>query len=205
MTVLSHVLPTVTVRMFVIAAGILAQTPTDAHESRPDFTGTWTLNRSASDDSSTLINRMHGGADGGGHTPPSGGHRMFGGGSSGRAPLTHEQIQARLALLEPPRKLTIIHSDRSITLTDGDGRSQTLTLDNQKQRLSIGTQMADVKAKWDDERLVKQVSLDDGAKVTETYSLNTQPRQLRVMVKFEAPQVPSPIVLGRVYDAESPR
>jgi hypothetical protein len=191
--------------MFVIAAAILAQTPTDAREPRPDFTGTWTLNRSASDDPSTLINRMHGGADGGGHTPQSGGHRMFGGGGSGRAPLTPEQIQARLALLEAPGTLTIIHSDRSITLTVGDGRSQTLTLDNQKQRLSIGTEMADVKAKWDDERLVRQVSLDDGAKVTETYSLNTQPRQLRVMVKFEAPQVPSPILLARVYDPESPR
>jgi hypothetical protein len=156
------------------------------------------MNGELSDDPAKIMEAMHGG---GGRSMPFGhGPGMHGGGSRGQ--MDPEQMRARMALVEPPRRLTITQADQSITLTDGEGRSQTLTPNSRKQRVAMGSSTVDVKTKWDDERLVKETSLADGTKVTETYSLIPEARQLHVSVKIESAQMPRPIVLGRVYDAE---
>jgi hypothetical protein len=65
--------------------------------------------------------------------------------------------------------------------------------------------MVEVKTKWDDGRLVKETSLGDGMKLTETYSLIAEPRQLHVMVKLEGSHLARPINFGRVYSEETVR
>jgi hypothetical protein len=192
------------IAMFV-PAGAGHAAPIQSHggdrDTQPNLTGVWRLNSELSDDPATIMETMHGGS-GGGHSMPFGGHGpgMHGG---GRAPMDPEQIRARMALVEAPRRLTITQTERTITLTDGAGRSQILTPNNRKQKVPIGNSAVDVKAKWADERLIKETSLADGTKITETYSLIPDARQLHVSVKIESSQMPRAIVLGRVYDAET--
>ena len=194
--VLSRVLP-LSIVMFVAAgAGHAAslQSHGGDRDHHPNLTGVWRLNTDLSDDVAKIVETMHGGS-GGGH-----GMRMHG---SGRGPIDPEQMRARMALVEAPRRLTITQDERSITLTDGDGHSQILTPNNQKQKVPIGNSTVDVKAKWADDRLMKETSLADGTKITETYSLIPDSQQLHVSVKIESSQMSHAIVLGRVYDAET--
>jgi hypothetical protein len=65
--------------------------------------------------------------------------------------------------------------------------------------------MAEVRTKWDDGRLVNETRFGDGMKVTETYSIGSERRQLNVAVKLEGSHVPRPVNLRRVYEAETPR
>jgi len=195
--VLSRVLP-LSIVMFVAAgAGHAAslQSHGGDRDHHPNLTGVWRLNTDLSDDVAKIVETMHGGS-GGGHSM-----RTHGG---GRGPIDPEQMRARMALVDAPRRLTITRDERTISLTDGDGHSQILTPNNRKQRVQIGNITVDVKAKWADDRLMKERSLADGTTMTETYSLIPGAQQLHVSVKIESPQMP-PIVLGRVYDAEEPR
>jgi hypothetical protein len=185
------------VLLLIVTASTFAQQASQPHTSHSDLAGAWSLNRNLSDDPATVMTRMREGGDGS-HRPPFGGHGgAFGGGGRSMNP---DQMRTRLAMLEPPKRLTIVQSDATVTLTDGEGRSQTFAVINQKQRLSIGGQAIDVRAKWDGDRLIKEMSLDGGAKIIETYSLTGEPRQLHVNVKLEG-AMPRTITLRRVYDA----
>jgi len=194
--VLSRVLPLSIVMFLAAGAGHAASLQSRAdRDHHPNLTGVWRLNSELSDDVAKIMETMHGGS-GGGHSM-----RMHG---SGRGPIDPEQMRARIALVEAPRRLTITQDERTTTLTDGDGRSQILTPNNRKQKVPMGNSTVDVKARWADDRLMKETSVADGTKITETYSLIPDARQLHVSVKIESSQM-SPIVLGRVYDAEEPR
>ena len=176
--------------------------------ARPDLTGLWTFNQDLSDDPAKVMAgiqaQRHGGSAGGREHGPG----MHGGGGmgGGRREMDPEQMRAHLnRAIEPPVTLTITQTDSSITFIDGDGRSQTLRTNNKKQKLPLDERTVAVKTKWDDERLVKETSLGDGMKLTETYSLNAEPRQLLVWVQLTSSRLPRPVNLRRVYDAESPR
>src|SRR5919106_6453028 len=174
------------------AANVSAQSVATERDKVPNLTGAWTLNRDLSDDTAKLLESMQGGdhgGSGGGQRPPGGGGHgpgMHGGGGGGnRSGMTPEQMRAMRArmnfVLEAPTKLTIVQGDGSITLTDNDGRSQRLTTNNKKEKRPVGNRMVDVRTKWDDGRLLNETWLDDGVKVTDTYSLTSE-RQLEIMV-----------------------
>jgi hypothetical protein len=201
------------------ASAISAQSPRGERDTTANLTGAWTLNKDLSDDTARLIEAMqsgdHGGS-GGGHTPPGGaggghGPGMHGGGGAGgnRGGMTPEQMRAMRTrmnyVLEAPTKLTIVQADGSVTLTDNDGRSQKLTTNNKKERRPVDNRMVDLRTKWDDERLVNETWLDDGMKLTETYSFTSEREQLQVVVKLEGSHLPRPINFRRVYNAESLR
>jgi hypothetical protein len=160
------------------------------------LTGVWTLNKDLSDDPAQTMAATHG------ERPGRSGHGPWRHGGRGRG--DPGQMQAMHAQMHPAR-LTITQASGSITFTDGEGRSQTLTTNNKKQKLPLHNRTVEVRTKWDDGRLVKETSLGDGMKLTETYSVVSEPRQLHVMVKLEGSHLPRPVNLRRVYDAESRR
>jgi hypothetical protein len=193
-----------------------AQSLPKERENAPNLTGAWTLNKHLSDDMAKLLEGMQGGdhvGSGGGHTPPGGGGHgpgMHGGGAGGnRGAMTPEQMRAMRArmseVLDAPARLTIVQGDGSVTLTNGDGRSQRLMTNNKKEKRPVANQMVDVRAKWDDGRLVNETWFGDGMKLTETYSIASDRRQLNVAVKVEGSHLPRPVNLRRLYDAESLR
>jgi len=205
------------VSMVAIAANVSAQSLATERDNVPNLTGAWTLNKDLSDDAAKLLESMQGGdhaGSGGGHTPPggSGGHGpgMHGGsGAGGNRGMTPEQMRAMRArmnsVLEAPTKLTIVQADGSVTLTDNDGRSRRLTTNNKKEKRPADNRMVDARTKWDDARLVNETWIDDGLKLTETYSTDSERQQLQVMVKLEGSHLPRPINFRRVYNAESLR
>ena len=206
-----------------VCAGLLTASAISAQSVRGErdtnLTGAWTLNKDLSDDTAKLMEAMQSGDHGGsgsGHTPPAGrggghGPGMHGGGGAGgnRGGMTPEQMRAMRArlhsVLEAPARLTIVQADGSVTLTDSDGRSQRLTTNNKKGKRPVDSRMVDVRTKWDDGRLVNETWLDDGMKLTETYSLTPEREQLQVMVKLEGSHLARPIDFRRVYNAESLR
>lgn len=202
-----YLLNTLIVGVFAAAAS------GESAQSANNLTGAWRLNKDLSDDLEKVMKATHGGrhgsSGGGAHTPPSGrgahGPGMHGGARDTRSGGMDPEQQMRMWLHEPPARLTITQTDRSVTFTEGDGRSQTLATTNEKQRLPLGSGTVEVRTKWDDGRLVKETSLSDGTKVTETYSLVSEPRRLQVMVELAGARLPRPASFRRVYNAESTR
>ncbi len=128
---------------------------------------------------------------------------MHGGGrGAGEAADIQERIHRAI---ETPATLTITQTSRTITFADGRGRSQTLTTDNKRQRLSVDDRTIDVLTRWDDGRLVREMSLGRGMKMTETYSLGSAGRQLQVAMKIRGSRLPQPVNVRRVYDAAPPQ
>lgn len=203
----------VVVSVAAAAANVSAQSLATQRDNVPNVTGAWTLNKDLSDDPAKLLESMqsgdHGGA-GGGHTPRGGGGHgpgmHSGGGAGGDRGMTPEQMRAMRArlnyVLEAPTNLTIVQADGSVTLTANDGRSRRLTTNNKKEKRPVDNRMIDVRTKWDDGRLVNETWLDDGMKLTETYSTDSERQQLQVIVKLEGSHLPRPISLRRVYNAE---
>jgi hypothetical protein len=195
------------------AASVCAQSLATERDKVPNLTGAWTLNQDLSDDGAKLIESMQSGDHGGSGGGFGGGHGpgMHGGGGAGgnRGGMTPEQMRAMRSrmnyVLEASTKLTIVQADGSVILTDNDGRSLRLTTNNKKENRPVDNRMVDVRTKWDDGRLVNETWLNDGVKLTETYSLTSERQQLQIMVKLEGSHLPRPINFRRVYNAESLR
>jgi len=212
-----RMVPLVVATAALVAHSASAQSPATERDRIPNLTGAWSLNKGLSDDAAKLMETQFGGDHGGsgaGHRPPggAGGHGpgMHGGGGMGGArEMSQEQMRAMrtrmMSVLDAPARLTVTQADGSITFTGSDGRSQKLATNNKKEQLPLDNRMVDVKTKWDDGRLVKETSLGDGMKLTETYSTIAEPRQLHVMVKLEGSHLPRPVNFRRVYEAESLR
>lgn len=174
----------------------------------PNLTGEWRLNRELTDDPAKAMQSLDGAEHGGGASGGMGGHgpgRHVGGGHGGVDAAQMEVVRTRVdRAIEAPNRLTITQADSSITFTDGEGRSQTLAINNKREKRTVDGRTVDVRTKWDDARLVKETHLDDGMKLTETYTL-ADPRQLHVIVKLEGSPLPRAINVRRVYNAGSPR
>ena len=119
--------------------------------------------------------------------------------------MTPEQMRAMHDMLEAPAKLTVVQGDGSVTLTDNQGRSRRLTVNNKREKRPMDNRMVDVRTKWDDGRLVTETWLDDRMKVTETYSLAPGGRQLLVSLKLEGSHLPRAMNFRRVYDPDTLR
>ena len=84
-------------------------------------------------------------------------------------------------------------------------RSKTFAANNKKERHQFENRTVETKTRWVDGRLVRETSLGDGMKLTETFSLAREGERLHVGVKFESSHLPRPLTLERVYDDTSTR
>jgi hypothetical protein len=162
--------------------------------------GSWVLN-------TALMKQERGG--GHGRMPGGGG---FGGGMGGRGggmvggrsgmdqQRMEEMRGVMMHALEAPTKLLITQGQGTISFTEADGVTVALATNNRKQNVRVGSSDVEIKAKWDDKRLVKETSLKEGFKTVETYSVSPETRQMLVQVKLEGPRS---LTLTRVYDNEA--
>jgi len=201
----------------VSVAIVRAQTPpVRASTSAPQsIVGAWTLNNDLSDtglagrgndDGQTGDDSGRRGGYGGGRRRGGGGG--FGGSGFGRGgggsaqPQDREAAQRmRTALrdeMEAPDHLTIVQTDTTVIITTKDGRTTRLSTDGKKVKdESTGIER---KTKWDGSKLVSEVSGLGSGKVTETYSVDAELKQLRVALAIEGPRKASQT---RVYDLDS--
>lgn len=179
----------------------------------PDLSGRWVLNEELSEDAREKMRGGRGGRggpEGGGIGPPGGGRGGSGGRGGGfggrRRPRggdaggVHggdgDPRAAMRAVFEAATELTITHTAREIAILEKDGRLRALHPDGEKYEDSSG---AEVKTRWDKDRLVVQTSRGRGPSVTETWRMAGEPAQLVVQLRFQPPNGRD-VTVKRVYD-----
>jgi len=202
-----------------VIAAALAIAHAETPKTNDAIIGGWTLNKGASDLGAADGNaqgrdgengrrgdgagggRRRGGGGGGGF---GGGFGRGGGGGFGGQQQTPEQREAaqrmRDALraeLQAPDHVVIVSSETTIIMTTPDGHTTRLATDGSKVKdQSTGIER---KTKWDGGKLVSEVSGLGRGKITETYSVDGEPKQLRVKLDIDGPRKTTQT---RVYDLD---
>jgi len=201
--------PALIVTAFVaLASAAVVMAADTSHDA---LAGIWSLNRdktvqpgggNTGDSDTGDANRRRGG--GGGFGRRGGGGRGAGGfggggqrgggqrdGSQQAAQARdREQMQAMAAymrrMLEPSPTLTVVVHDTSVSLTDAEGRVQTLDTTNKKmdERAENGLVKLTRKSHWDAVTLVSEIDLDNGAKIERRYGVSEGGSELRVSTKI---------------------
>jgi Spy/CpxP family protein refolding chaperone len=198
---------------FVTAVAVSFTLHAESAKPNDAIVGAWTLNKSASDlgaaggDNQGRDGENGRRGDGGGRRRGGGG---FGGGGFGRGGggfqgQTAEQREAAQRMrdamrheLEAPDHMTIVSSDTTIIITTPDGHTTRLATDGSKVKDdSTGVER---KTKWDKSNLVSEVSGLGRGKITETYSVDGDPKQLRVKLDIDGPRKSTQT---RVYDLDA--
>ncbi len=205
----------------VLAALTLARLEARAEEKlavRADLSGQWRLNKEKSDDPRAKMQEgQRSGRPGGMGGPGMGGPGMGGPGMGGGRPMggpgtgggppgggrgpgdrpDAEALKQREAALA---ELTIAHEDPELTITDANEQRRFLYTDGRETRRdSENGQSLEVKSRWKDGRVVVEASGGRG-KVTETYRLGAEGRELIVETRMEGRGEMPGFSFRRVYD-----
>lgn len=176
----------------------------------PDLTGTWQLNKDASDDPAKVMKeaRSSGGGRGGGSGGGMGGmgmgHGGHGHGSGGRGGDRGENdggAQSAEDWFAALTTLKIEHSEPRLAITDAAGHERVVYTDGRKveeERSHGGTTV--VIASWKDGRVQIVSTPETGSKITETFAVTADRTQLTVTTKLEGGRAPA-VTIRRVYDA----
>jgi hypothetical protein len=201
-------------------ASVTAASPEDGPARRPDFTGRWTYNAEKSDDARAKLRAVreggrHGGFGGPGQGGPAGGGApggmphgggpggpIRGGPGLGGRPVEDMEVMraAMDDVLEPAAVLTVTQGDPELIVVRDDGRVLRLYTNGRKAKERNGT--VERKTRWDGARLVSNVKLEGGRKLTEVWALAEDGRQLRSSVRLELGR--DELVVDRVYDLSPP-
>jgi hypothetical protein len=189
----------------------------------PSISGAWTRNQDLSDapagrgaegeDSGRA--RGNGGGSGGGggrHGGGGGGYGGFGrGGGMGRGAggdaagrgNPEEMMRMRDAMrdvVNPSDHLIVTQTDSMIVLTGADGRTTRLSPDGKK--IKDDNTKVERKTKWDGGKLVSEINGLGSGKMTQTFSVEPEARQLRITLVMEGGRSNQPRTITYVYDAD---
>ena len=199
------------------AAGAQEKAPASA----PSIAGAWTLNKDLSDEPGRGQGSDDSGRGSGAGRGSGGGGRRgggfgggFGGGGYGRgggmgrgtgAPTAspEEMMRMRDALRDittPSDHLTITQSETTIVITGADGRTTRLSTDGKK--IKDDNTKIERKTKWDAGKLVSEISGLGSGKMTQTFSVDPDTRQLRISLVTEGGRSQQPRTISHVYDAD---
>jgi hypothetical protein len=158
------------------------------------------------DDGQTGQNGRRGGGGGGGGRRHGGGGfggggGGFGGGGAASGENQEDAQRRRNALrdeMEAPDHLIITQSATTVILTSGDGRTTRLSTDGKK--IKDESTKVERKTSWDGGKLVSEVDGLGRSKITETYTVDAEKKQLRVSLAMDGSQ--GKTTVNRVYDAD---
>lgn len=197
----------------VTAVLVLAGIVPAAGQTRPDFSGVWTLNdeltaraRAQQVESEPSLGRRipiggSGGPVGGGRGPTD---VNSGGGRRSPEEMAKAREGVRLASLVPA-KLTIVRDGASLVVTDAAGVSLRLT-PGKTEKTEMGALTVEARAHWDGTTLVVERKFEGGVKTSERYSQSVEPRRLAIVSKIENTTVAGERArtVHRVYDLTRP-
>jgi hypothetical protein len=195
----------------------------------PVLNGTWKLNRDESDDAreklrSAMQDRdqngqmgRRGGMGGGGVTMgipgigvggmgrPRGGPGGGGGMGRGQGAGSEDQRARLRDLVEAPDQLRVAQKGPEIDMTDTQSHTRTLFTDGRKvEKPKKESDHTQVKAHWNNETLVTDEKGPNGEKVSHTYQITGEGKQLADTLTIESKKLNTPIIIRSVYDrAES--
>jgi len=176
-----------------------APPPASAAEARPDFSGTWTLDRSISHDPSKAnfdspqgrSNQRPGGFGGGSRR---GGRGGIGGGSrpydrdpaNDRTPEERNRLKALTDQLRmASATLVISHHDPSLVINDAQDRTQFFQTDDSTNDHQVGLASISSTTHWEGPRLVTEYALSSRLKLTCTYALLAATKQMVLRVRLD--------------------
>ena len=183
----------------VAGLGLLLNLPASVvAQEGASLTGTWTIDRAASEFPRELgfgasFLPVDDGAQGSnrGRGDRRGGNSSSGGVSPALRPQggSYDDGQRREQLTEevrtPPSRLTIVEGVDSVTMTDDNGRSRTLHPDSRAETLQVGGVPVLTTARRDSGKLIVLYAVEDLRQLRYTYSRSTtSPNQLQIDVEF---------------------
>ncbi len=107
--------------------------------------------------------------------------------------------------LEPlaanPKTLSVKQDDKLVEIIDDNGQTRNLYPDGKKHKETDASgRGVSIKSRWDGDRLVAESKLAHAGKLTETYELSPDGKQLVVISQLDNSQLSAPLVIRRVYD-----
>jgi len=206
----------VVVAAVFVATWLAAESQAQAPE-KTSLAGVWTVNKELSDeppsgrqngDQSGQGQGRHGGGGGygrGGGMHGGGGRGGYGGGGGGggRAGMDPEAAarmrDAMRDIVNPPEKLTITQTDSMVVVTGPDGRATRLSPDGKK--IKDDNTGIERKTKWDGGKLVSEISGAGPGKITQSYSLDPEHHQLKIVALLEGGRDKQQRTITHVYDS----
>jgi hypothetical protein len=168
-----------------------AQEPAPLPPPRQSILGAWTLNRDESDD---LRNRSqdsrgsggggYGGRRGGGGWPGGGGYGGHRGGMGGGE--SDQERQKMHELLSPPTTMTFTMTGAEVDSMDDRDRKRAFMTDGRKLQKPKDENYQEIAAKWDGHRLVTDEKSPLGGKMSRTFELSPDGRQLYENLHIES-------------------
>src|SRR5579862_3246124 len=175
--------------------------------AHPNVAGTWKLNRDQSDDPRKALPQAagNGGNRGGGVRMggPWGGGGMGGnrGGAGGGSGRPGGGAQGADAMdMEDYNVLTIAQTDSTAKITGATGRVLALYSNGAGNANETDTGYTPPAAQWKDNTLIVVEPTRGNTKITRTYQLAPDGKQLDLTTKIENPRARQPITLRFVYD-----
>jgi hypothetical protein len=186
------------------------QEQTPAPPPRTTILGAWKFNTGDSDDPSKRrqdsggSNGGRGGGMGGGRGgvgggwPGGGGYGgRRGGGGGGES---DEERQKMHELFTPPRAVTLSMTGAEVDLVDDQSRKRAFMTDGRKLQKSKEENYQEIAAKWDGTRLVTDEKNPSGGKMSRTFELSYDGRQLYETLHMTTGRSNTPLVIRYVYD-----
>lgn len=191
----------------------------DKPASKPNLSGTWTLNKELSDNPQEKIKESRqqagnskgnkgkgGGSGGGGRGGKGGGGKRGGAENRSQANKGHGRRQARLpqelwTLLKASETMKLRHEEPLITIMTKDGQRQRIYTDFRGASISAsgGMQQQVTTAGWENDILVVETTMDSGS-IIQRYKLNISSRQLFVSSLILTSSLPKPVQFNRFYE-----
>jgi hypothetical protein len=174
---------------------------------RTTILGAWRFNPDDSDDprkrreDSRGSNGGYGGGRGGvGGGYPGGGH----GGYGRRGGESDEERQKMRELLAPARAITLSMTGAEVDLVDDRDRKRAFMTDGRKLQKSKDANYQEIAAKFDGTRLVSDEKDPRGNKMSRTFELSADGRQLYETLHMTTGRSNPPLVIRYVYEIPIP-
>jgi len=183
---------------------VAAKPPAPLPPPRTTILGAWKLNRDESDDTRNRKDDSgdsngggYGGRRGGiGGGYPGGGH----GGYGRRGGETDDERQKMHELLAPPATMTLSMTGAEVDLLDDRDRKRAFMTDGRKLQKSKDDNYREIAAKWDGNKLATEEKDPRGNKMSRTFELSEDGRQLYEVLHMTSGRSNTSHVIRFVYD-----
>jgi hypothetical protein len=184
-----------------------AKPQASAPPPRITILGAWKINRDESDDPRKR-RQDSGGSNGGGR----GGGRGMGGGYPGgghggygrRGGESDEERQKMRELFTPANAITLSMTGAEVDLMDDQNRKRAFITDGRKLQKSKDANYQEIAAKFEGNRLATDEKNPRGGKMSRTFELSEDGRQLYETLHMTSGRNNTPLVIRYVYDIPAP-
>ena len=199
--------------------------PREKPAPRQNISGSWKLNRDASDDGrnkieqAQRIDQRNQGNGPMGPNGPMGGNGPYGGGpngpngpngsNGGNRGIYDEDSDARSPAMReyvyPATEITFALQNSEVDLTDDAARKRVFFTDGRKLQKSKDDNYREIAAHWEGTRLVAEENVPQGGKLRRTFDLSADGRQVDEYINLEATRNRSAVSIHYAYDIDPSR